>query len=352
MTPGPDLREPPPLTVVTGASGWLGSALTAALLAGDGIAARPGPVRALVATPAEIPAVAAQSERVQVHYGDIADAAVLERLLRDAAGGDLVHAAGVIHPRRVTDFTHVNVEGTRAVLTAARRAGVRRVVHVSSNSPFGVNPTPEDVFRAEEPYRPYMGYGRSKMEAEILAREAHGDGLEVTVVRPPWFYGPHQPARQTRFFTAVRTGRFPLVGDGSNRRSMAYVGNLVQGIVRAELVPQAGGRAYWIADRWPYPMAEILATVREALALEGYEVAGRPPRRLPAFAGDVAERLDAALQARGRYVQELHVLSEMNKTIACDIGRAVEELGYDPQVELLEGMRASIRWCREQGIEL
>ena len=60
-------------------------------------------------------------------------------------------------------------------------------------------------------------------------------GIETVVVRPPWFYGRHQPRRQTRFFTAIRTGRFPLVGDGSNRRSMVNTDNLVDGVVRAEL---------------------------------------------------------------------------------------------------------------------
>jgi nucleoside-diphosphate-sugar epimerase len=276
---------------------------------------------------------------------------VAARVLEDAAGADVLHTAGVIHPRTVADFARVNVQATQAVVDAARDVGARRLVHVSSNSPFGVNPTPEDVFRAEEPYHPYMGYGRSKMLAEQLVRAAHGSGLETTVVRPPWFYGRYQPARQTRFFTGVRTGRFPLVGDGRNRRSMVHVENLVDGVLRAQLTTAAGGRAYWIADRRPYPMREVIETVREALRLEGYEVSRRVPR-VPRFVGTAAERLDGILQDRGRYVQELHVLGEMDKTIACTIERAERELGYDPRVELLGGMRDAIRWCRDQGIEL
>jgi nucleoside-diphosphate-sugar epimerase len=92
--------------------------------------------------------------------------------------------------------------------------------------------------------------------------------------------------------------------------------------------------------------------VARALRQEGYEVAERPYRRLPAVAGRLAERLDALVQARGAYVQELHVLGELDKTIACDVSLAERELGYDPRVELLEGMRRSIRWCRQQGIAL
>jgi nucleoside-diphosphate-sugar epimerase len=264
----------------------------------------------------------------------------------------VVHAAGVIHPVRVADFERINVGGTRAVLAAARSAGARRMVHVSSNSPFGVNAEPTDVFRHDEPYDPYMGYGRSKMQAEQLIRQANGiDGLETVVVRPPWFYGPFQPLRQTAFFRMVRTGRFPLLGSGRQRRSMVYVENLVEGVARAERVVAAAGEAFWIADARPYPMLEVVQTVKQALREEGYDVADRQVR-LPALAGRVAQGVDGLLQGRGIYHQQFHVLGEMDKTIACDISRSTEVLGYRPTVELLEGMRRSIRWCRAQGIEI
>ena len=74
--------------------------------------------------------------------------------------------------------------------------------------------------------------------------------------------------------------------------------------------------------------------------------------RLPAIAGRLAERADALIQRRGRYVQQVHVLGEMDKTIACDISAARAELGYEPTVALEEGMRQSIRWCVAQGLEL
>ena len=111
------------------------------------------------------------------------------------------------------------------------------------------------------------------------------------------------------------------------------------------------GRAWWIADAQPYTVTEIVETVGRALEEEGFTV--KPNRvRLPAFAGRMAERADALAQRAGRYVQAVHVLGEMDKTIACDISVAREELGYDPQVALEEGMRRSIRWCIEEGLSL
>src|SRR4029450_96191 len=197
----------------------------------------------------------------------------------------------VIHPSKtVRELFDVNVGGTQLVLDRARRAGAARFLHVSSNSPFGVNPGPDDAFTEESPYNPYMGYGRSKQEAEQLVKQAYDRGdLGTVTVRAPWFYGPYQPPRQSRFFSAIRRGRFPLVGDGTQRRSMVYTDNLVQGLLRAEVADKAPGNAYWVADAEPYELREILATVRRALADEGLAVSGPERVPLPRAAARAAE---------------------------------------------------------------
>ncbi len=351
MTDAP-LALPPGPVVVTGAAGWLGSALMAALGGGHqgGIAAADGPLRVLVHRASDVAVVADLAPDAEVFVGDVADRAVLARLFDGVAGATVIHSAGVIHPTRVVEWHHTNVEGTRAVLDAAAAAGSRVFVHVSSNSPFGVNPTPDDVFRNEEPYRPYLGYGSSKMDGELLVKEAQVAGrLDTVIVRPPWFYGPYQPARQVRFLTMVRTGKFPLV-DPTARRSLVHVENLVQGVVRAASTPSAVGHGYWIADAEIHPMADVVDTIRRALVAEGLPLSKRVALRLPSAVSQVAERVDGVLQNRGRYVQELHVLGEMNKTIACDISVARADLGYEPTVTLYDGMRQSIRWCLDRGM--
>ncbi len=347
MTDRRTMRPTPDTTVVTGAGGWLGTALVHTLLD-----ERPGSIVGLVTDADEATRLQALDERIRPVVGDIRDPETLTPLF-DAADGvtDVVHTAGVIHPTTFADFDAVNHHGTRNVLDAAHRAGVRRLVHVSSNSPFGTNTHPTDRFRNDEPYAPYYGYGESKMRGELAVFEAVDRGLDAVIVRPPWFYGPHQPPRQTTFFRMVRTGRFPVFGDGTQRRSMSYVDNLAQGIVLAELVETEPGRAWWIADERPYEVREIVETVGRALTDEGFDVS--PNRfRVPDVVGRLAERADALIQSRGGYHQQIHVLGEMNKTIACDISAARRELGYAPEVDLYEGMRRSIRWCIAQGLEL
>lgn len=333
--------------VVTGAAGWLGQNLVRTLVRGR------DRVRCLVMTPDEAAALSVVSPKIETVVGDVRDPATADELFDGVGEAAVFHAAAVIHPAKSTrEFFDVNVGGTQMIVDRARRASATRFVHVSSNSPFGVNASPDEVFDEDSPYDPYMGYGKSKHEAELIVRKAHERGdIPTVVVRAPWFYGPYQPSRQSTFFSAIRKGTFPLVGDGTQRRSMAYTDNLVQGLLRAEVSEKAPGNAYWVADARPYSLNEIIETVGLALGDEG--LPAKPARiRLPLAAARAAERVDGILQARGKYQQALHVMGELGHTIACDISRARDELGYEPTVELREGMRASIRWCLDHGEKL
>lgn len=346
----PVFREAPELTIVTGATGWFGRALLAALTDAEGPLHRHS-IRALVTSSAGADELAALPG-VEAVIGDVRTRSGLGALFAGLPGDglvDVIHAAGVIHPATPSEWVEVNARGSANVVAAARSAGVRRLVHVSSNSPFGLNPHRRDVFRADEPYAPYLGYGRSKMLAELRLFDEIGRGLDAVIVRPPWFYGPHQPARQTAFFTMVRRGRFPIVGDGTQRRSMVYVDDLVRGVIKAELVECPPGRGWWIADAQPYEINDIVAAVTDALAAAGLDVA-RHQRHVPEIVGRAAALADAALQRRHRYITALHVLGELGATIACDISATRRELGYEPSVGLADGMRRSVEWCLAEGL--
>jgi len=350
------MTSPTSLALVTGAPGWLGTRLVDTLLNGlpdvPALAGSSGDrrVRCLVLRGSEVADLKKLGDRVQIVEGDLSDASSVGQFLADSEGATLFHSAGVIHPTQGTkQLFEVNTEGTRTLVDAARRSKVRRMVHVSSNSPIGTNPSKDHVFDESSPYNPYMGYGKSKMLGEQLVRAANGDGFETVVIRPPWFYGPGQPPRQALFFTMIKDGKAPIVGPGDNRRSMAYVDNICQGLLLCERVEQARGQVYWIADRRPYPMTEIIDTIERVLERDFQVNVAHKRMRLPGFASGVAWLVDKMLQSLGLYHQKIHVLSEMNKTIACSIAKAERELGYDPKVDLEEGMRRSIRWMLDHG---
>lgn len=350
-----------PLVLVTGAPGWLGNRLLEVLDAGlPGLPQllRPNPgrrVRCLVHPVADTAAVTALLPGAEIVRGDLTDPAASRALCRDAGGAVLLHLAAIIHPTRGTrEFEEVNVGGTRHLLEAAIDAGVRRFVAVSSTSPFGFNADDDaGVFDGGAPYHPYMGYGRSKHRMERLVQAAHAEGrIETVIARSAWLYGPHQPPRQTRFFTMVRDGRFPVLGRGTQRRSMSYVDNVCQGLLLAATRPEANGQAYWLADERPYSLNEIVDTVRRALEDECGIACARRQMRVPALVGEMARVADGCLQAVGRYSQPLHVLGELTHSIACSIQKTQRDLGYQPTVALYDGMRASIRWCLARGMRL
>ncbi|MBI2821329.1 MAG: NAD-dependent epimerase/dehydratase family protein [Acidobacteria bacterium] len=349
-----------PSTLVTGAPGWLGTRLVRVLVEGlPELPALPRPdlaggIRCLAIPGSDVSRLSGVGRVVEVQPGDLRDTGSVEAFFQGAAGAALFHCAGVIHPTRgVREFFEVNVEGTRRLLQAAEEAGVRRAVVVSSNSPTGTNPHRDHLFDEASPYHPYMGYGRSKMLMEQIVGQFQARGkLETVIVRPPWFYGPDQPPRQTLFFRMIKEGTMPIVGDGENKRSMAYVDNLCQGLLLAAATPGAAGQTYWIADRRPYTMNEIVDTVERLMENEFGVAVSHKRLRLPTLVGEAATLCDRLLQGLGLYHQKIHVLSEMNKTIACSVAKAQRELGYDPIVELEEGMRRSLAWLRENGQNL
>jgi len=336
-----------PRVLVTGAPGWLGTSLLEALIKGvrsGPVDQKPEPVRILSLPGADTRALTATG-KVEVVSADLSD-----RRLPDGVcdGIDTIfHCAGIIHAKRIKDLYSINVDGTRNLLDLAIRSKVRRFVFVSSNSPAGLNASPTRLMVEDDPPRPYLNYGLSKLQSEWLVNDAHRAGrIQGVILRPCWFYGPNQPLRQTTFFSMIKGGHPPIVGKGDNLRSMSYVDNTVQGLILARDVERAAGQTYWITDARPYSFIEILETVGKLLGVS------IRPRYVPKFTGDVARLADSLLQMAGLYNQEVHVLGELGESIAVSIDKARHELGYRPEIELEEGMRRSIEWCRSVGVDI
>lgn len=336
-----------PRVLITGAPGWLGTSLLEALTKGfrsGSVDQKPESVRILSLPGSDTRALSATG-KVEVVTADLSD----RRLPDGVCDGieTIFHCAGVIHAKRIADLYSINVDGTRNLLEQAIRAKVKRFVFVSSNSPAGLNVSPTKLMVEDDPPRPYLNYGLSKLQSEWLVNDAHRAGkIQGVILRPCWFYGPNQPLRQTTFFNMIKGGHPPVVGKGDNLRSMSYVDNTVQGLLLARDVERAAGQTYWITDARPYSFIEILETVGKLLGVS------IRPRYLPKVTGDFARLADSLLQMGGLYNQEVHVLGELGESIAVSIDKAKSELGYKPEIELEEGMRRSIEWCRSVGVNI
>lgn len=276
----------------------------------------------------------------EVAFGDLADRAALETAVRGI--DTVIHAAGVIHVRRIREFFSVNTDGTGRLAEAAAAAGVTRFVFISSNAAGGRSRTAEHLLTEDDAPIPLGAYGRSKWQAEeILARMAMP--MERVVLRPCMFYGPPVPDRHSDIYRRILDGRMPLVGDGKYARSVTHIDHLVQAARLAAEHPAAAGRTYYVADREVHTTRAIIEAMARAL--------GVTPRylRLPRVAGPLAGWADLALSSVGLYWQNLHILGEAHWHVGVSIERACRELGYAPRSTLDEGMREAVEWCREHG---
>jgi nucleoside-diphosphate-sugar epimerase len=302
--------------LVTGARGMLGGAVARAL------AARGDAVTVLQRGPSGLP-----FPEFRADLGD--PAAALDAAV--AGHEAVVHLAAkvdVVGPWR--EFVRTNVDGTRALIAAARRAGAARFVHVSSPSVahtgsalVGASATPADPVRARG------HYARSKALAEQLALATAG--LAVVAVRPHLVWGPGDPQLVGRIVARARAGRLPVVGTGAALVDTTYVDNAVDALLAAlDRAPEVAGRALVVSNGEPRPVAELLAAICAAAGVPAPRVA--VPARVARAAGAVAERIWRHDPPMTRFLAE-----QLSTAHWFDQRATRAALGWTPRVDLDEG---------------
>jgi len=233
--------------LVTGASGFIGRAVTSAL------AAAGHEVRAAARRPPEPPF---PSGVEPVLHGDL-EAGVEWRPL--AAGMDfVVHAAGIAHggggiaPER---YDRVNRDATAQLADAARAAGIKRLVFLSSIRA-QTGPAADHILTEADEPRPTDPYGRSKLFAETALRDS---GVPFTVLRPVLVYGPGVKGNLRRLIAAAALPLPLPFGAFTNRRSLLGVQNLAAAILHVLRHAAASGETYLVADPQPLSLADMVA---------------------------------------------------------------------------------------------
>jgi nucleoside-diphosphate-sugar epimerase len=317
---------------LTGATGYTGSRLLTALLA------RGHEVRALVRPSSPRP-----EARAAWVEGDLRDGAAASRLVEGVDA--VVHVAAVYRTAGHPDsyYREVNVGGTERLLEAAARAGVRRFVHTSTVGVHGhVRHPPADE---SSPMEPGDIYQVTKAEAEARALAFHRDrGLPVAVVRPAAIYGPGE-TRLLKLFRAIARGRYAIVGSGRAFYHPVYIDDLVDGYLLALERPEAVGEAFILGG-------PRYVTQSELAALIARHTGGRVlPFHVPAgplrLAGAVVEAICVPLGLE----PPLHRrrVEFWTKSRAFSIGKARRVLGYEPKVDVDEGVARTARAYREAG---
>jgi nucleoside-diphosphate-sugar epimerase len=306
---------------ISGGAGFLGLHLSRRLL-GDG-----HDVRTLDVVPLDD----AELERsVQELRGDVRDNARVAELV---AGADVVvHAAAALPIQASRDsIRSTNVGGTENVLRAARDAGVRRVVFISSTAVYGVpekHPIEED-----DPLVGVGSYGESKIDAEALCRVA---AVETTIVRPKTFIGPERLGVFEILFDWIREGRrIYILGKGHNRYQLLAVEDLVDAIVRAGTVPEAARETFNVG-------ATEFGTVRSDLqALIDHAGSTSRLRPVPVKPAELALRALELLKLSP--LAEWHYKTA-HKDSFVDVSRAQRVLGWQPRLSNREALIETYDW--------
>ena len=317
--------------LVTGATGFVGSHVVEALRqAGHEVAA-------LVRSPGKAGALAALN--VEQVRGALDERDSLTRAV--ATRDTIIHAAGLTAALAEADYLQVNRDGTRALLSAAERAGVGRFVYVSSMAAAGPAARGRPLL-GNEPPAPVTAYGRSKLAGEAAVRESR---VPWTIVRPPMVYGPRD-REVLKVFKLASLGVAPVFGDGTQQLSAVHAADLAKALVAAATSPNAAGATYYACHPGIFTSEEFVRAVGAA--------AGRKVTilRIPLALGRLAL---AGTGAAARVARRATVLNAdkanefFQPAWTGDPGRLARDTGWSATYDLTAGLADTWRWYRSAG---
>ncbi|MGF6769020.1 UDP-glucose 4-epimerase [Paraburkholderia sp. GAS199] len=315
---------------VTGANGFVGKALSRALLR-QGVS-----VNAVVRASGDAENGA---DLFRIAVPEFADADALMPLIEAFRGcRTVVHLAARVHLLNDTvadplaAFRLTNVDGTLQVAQAAQRAGVERLVFMSSVKALAET-DPGRPLSETDAREPEDAYGVSKAEAEIALLEFGArTGLEIVIVRPPLVYGPHVRANFLRLLDAIAKGVPLPVGAVSARRSLCFIDNLVDATALCAIHPRAPGNVFHVSDGDDPTVPQMAQMLARHL--------GRPARlvRVPVGLLELAGRLT------GRSPQ----VERLTRSLQLDCSHIHDLLDWRAPVSLDAGLAATVEWYRSR----
>lgn len=307
------------LVLLTGVGGFVGTALLKQLASLSGVSVR-GSGRATVCACLN-----------DYHMVDMAPDTNWEGIVSDI--DVVIHCAARVHimddqsSDPLAAFREVNVAGTLNLAQQCAGAGVRRFIFVSSIKVNGERTTPERRFMADDVAAPEDPYGISKMEAEQgLRKIAEETCMEVVIIRPPLVYGPGVKGNFRTLLKLTKL-RFPLpFGSIQNQRSMVYVGNLVDLLIRCIDSPSAANKTFLISDGEDLSTSGLLRLLRKQMGL--------PAWLLPVPVG--------LFEWVGRLTGKSALVDRLCGSLQVDSSKVRKELGWAPPFTVEQGLAVTV----------
>ncbi|MEO8606705.1 MAG: NAD-dependent epimerase/dehydratase family protein [Chloroflexota bacterium] len=319
--------------LVTGATGFLGSALTTRLTQ-DGVR-----VRALARSPQKTKYIASLPG-VEIVSGDIINADQMHQAVR---GCEIVFHVAASMGGSIDGQRQINTIGTRNVAKAAAGAGVLRVVHVSSIAVYGYNQR-GDVTEATPPNPGQDPYNITKAEAEAELREiASENHMPYSIIRPAMIYGPYSGMWTGKFFRLAKLRPTLFIGRGDGTTFPIFVGDVVDLMVLLAQHPDAVGETFNCAPDPAPTWREFLSAYSKLAGHQSW--LGIPPGVVSPFV-----TLVGALARPNTQLKELPNLLRMALgQVTFKMTKARERLGWEPKVDLQTGIERCVPWLHDKG---
>ena len=279
----------------------------------------------------------------EVVIGSVTDNSVVAQSVQ---GVDVVHhLAAAFRELNVPDtyYHEVNVGGTRNVLEAAFRQGVKKFIYCSTCGVHGNIDHPPGG--EDAPIQPADYYQATKYEAEPVVNEYHKKGLKTVILRPAAIYGPGDPERFYMIFKRVAKGSFPMFGNGKTFYHPLYIDNLIDAFMLAMEGEEGNGQAYLIADEEYLEIKELVRKVGLAMRID-IKIKHYPIVPL-IIAGHFFEKVCKPLKIAPPIFPRRVDWYRQNRAFKID--KAKQELGYQPRIGIDEGLRRTAEWYKKEG---
>jgi nucleoside-diphosphate-sugar epimerase len=274
--------------------------------------------------------------RIEAIKGDIRDKALVDRAM---GGVDFViHTAAALPLYSPEDIYTTDVEGTRNVLDAALRHGVKRSVHVSSTAVYGI-PDHHPLYETDK-LEGVGPYGQAKIQAEMICLEYRARGMVVPVIRPKSFVGPERLGVFALLYDWAFTGHnFPMVGSGNNRYQLLDVEDLCEAIYLTLTLPEAQ-----VNDTFNIGAREFTTMKEDYQAVLDYAGHGKKVVGFPAAPAIWVLRV---LDRLGLSPLYKWVYETASKDSFVSIEKAERELGFEPRYSNKDALLRNFRWYIE-----
>jgi len=322
-------------TLVTGASGFIGSHLVEHLLK------KGHAVRVLLRKTSSTAWL--KDLQIEKVFGDLFNNGALQEAVD---GVEYVyHSAGLTKAKTKVEYYRANATGTKNLLTAARshNSTLKRFVLVSSQTAAGPSRGKTPITESDPP-RPITTYGRSKLQAERECLNAVTE-LPVTIVRPPAVFGPRDKDI-FEFFNTFSKGLQPIVGFSEKYVSLIHVSDLVRGIVLAGESDTARGGTYFISSKQVYGWKEVGEVTRRIMERKALRI--RIPE-IGVYAISAVAQFFSLFSSAPALINLEKARDMVQDYWTCDSSRAKRDFGYEQEIPLEEGIRNTVQWYREQG---